>query len=152
MELEGEKKTELVVAAMVVKAPVEPSGAEMEKTTASSEVWTGVAEDGVEMGTAVTVGLLVAVVRVSTGRMTPSDVDGVGVADGSVRDWELSSAEAESEEDGSGSGTSVVEVGVAEMVLLLAWRLATRRSEVASGAFSEWTASRAVRSREKTPS
>lgn len=143
VELNGEKKTELVVASTVVRAPAEPSVAVREKTTAPSEVLTGVADAGVERGTAMTVGLLVGVVRVSTGRMTPSDVDGDGVDRGAAED---------SEADDSGSGTTLLEGGVPETVLLVACRLATCRSEVARGAFSEWTASRAVRSREKTPS
>lgn len=50
------------------------------------------------------------------------------------------------------SEATTVELGLTDTVLLLSWRLARRRSEVARGAFSEWTASRAVRSREKTPS
>jgi hypothetical protein len=154
VELEGEKETSSEVASTVTRPPaLSPLLPETEKTTRPLEVAMGVADGGVEMGRASVVGTLVAVVREETGWTMPLDVEGAGAGDWSLRDCEPSVAGLLVWSEGLGSGSTVVELGglSLEMVVLL-WRLAMRRSEVASGAFSEWTASSAVRSWEKTPS
>lgn len=143
MELIGVKDTTADVASTVVRPPWLLSLlVETEKTTRPSEVAMGVAEAGVEMATASVVGALVAVVRLEVGGIAPSGLEKVGVDDDGTGGWE--------------TGSTVVEPGggllLGTALVSLDWRLAMRRREVARGASSECTASRAVRSWEKTPS
>lgn len=156
VEEEGVKETISEEASTVVKTPLPPllpDAAGMEKTTRPLDVAIGVAEGGVEMGTACVVGARVAVVRDETGRMMPLDVDGAGAEDRLLGDRDASVAGGREESDDGGGETMVEELGLLGMVVvLLLWRLAMRRREVARGGSWWWTTSRAVRSREKTPS
>ncbi len=115
VELEGEKETSseeaastvtrLPAAALPLLPPLPlsllPGAAETEKTTRPSVVAMGVAEGGVETGTACVVGALVAVVREETGRTIPSDVCGGGGGD-----WASSVADGEDGESDPGGGES----------------------------------------------
>ncbi len=115
VELDGRKETSSEEATSTVTRPpvaalppvrllplpLFPGAAEMEKTTRPLVVAMGVAEGGVETGTACVVGALVAVVREETGRTMPSDVCGGGAGD-----WASSVADGEDGESDSGVGES----------------------------------------------
>jgi hypothetical protein len=119
VELTGEKDTSFEEASTVVRAPLPPLLPETEKTILPLVVATGVAEAGVETGTACVVGALVAVVREEAGRAMPLDVDGAG--DWPLRDCEPSCADWEELAGGELEfASTIVELGgVVEMVLLL---------------------------------
>lgn len=117
VELEGVKETSLDVASTVVRAPLPPLLPETEKTILPFVVATGVAERGVEIGTAWVDGAFVAVVRDETGRTTPLDVDGAGAGDWPPLDVEPSCAVLDS--DGLLMGATIVVLGLMEMVVLL---------------------------------
>ena len=121
VELEGAKEMSLEVTSTVMREPAGAvagalppllrAGAETEKMTLPLEVAMGIAEAGVETGTACTVGERVAVVRGETGRMMPSeDVEGAGAGDA-----EPSVAEEVEVSDGEGGWLELGETMMEEL-------------------------------------